>query len=172
MRMGLSSPPPDRLNAVGVLVRREIEARMLAPIIDALSAEFERERILQIIGQTIIQIARQQGQALAQEIGGNSLSNFAAGLDAWKRDDALEIEVIESHESAFSFNVKRCRYAELYLALGIPELGALLSCGRDFALIEGFNNEIQLSRSQTIMEGAPLCDFRYIRLPGTISKIA
>jgi hypothetical protein len=30
------SPDPDRLNAVGVLTRREIEARLLAPLITAL----------------------------------------------------------------------------------------------------------------------------------------
>jgi hypothetical protein len=53
------------------------------------------------------------------------------------------------------------RYAEMYRALGVPELGALLSCNRDFALGEGFNPEMTLTRTQTIMEGAPFCDFRY-----------
>jgi hypothetical protein len=45
--------------------------------------------------------------------------------------------------------------------LGIPELGALLSCNRDAALIEGFNRNITLERTQTLMEGATFCDFRY-----------
>ena len=35
----------DRLNAVGVLTRREIEARILAPVIDALGARFGRDEI-------------------------------------------------------------------------------------------------------------------------------
>jgi hypothetical protein len=59
--------------------------------------------------------------------------------------------------------VTRCRYAELYHALGIPELGTLLSCNRDYALIEGFNPDVDLTRTQTIMEGATYCDFRYRR---------
>jgi N-methylhydantoinase A len=32
---------------------------------------------------------------------------------------------------------------------------------RDFALIEGFNPDIQLTRTQTLMEGAPFCDFQF-----------
>jgi hypothetical protein len=54
----------------------------------------------------------------------------------------------------------------MYRALGVPELGALLSCNRDFALIQGFNPDVELRRTQTIMEGAPHCDFRYVRRPG------
>jgi hypothetical protein len=76
-------------------------------------------------------------------------------------DDALVIDVIEQTEEKFSFNVTRCRYAELYENLGIRELGSALSCARDFALIEGFNPDVALERTQTIMEGAPFCDFRY-----------
>jgi hypothetical protein len=68
---------------------------------------------------------------------------------------------LEQTGNRFAFNVTRCRYAEMYRALGIPELGALLSCNRDAALIAGFNPDIKLIRSQTIMEGAPFCDFRY-----------
>jgi hypothetical protein len=69
--------------------------------------------------------------------------------------------VIEQTEDVFSFNVTRCRYAELYEKLGIRELGSALSCARDYALIEGFNPDVSLKRTQTIMEGAPHCDFRY-----------
>jgi predicted ArsR family transcriptional regulator len=156
-----ASLPPDRLNAIGVLTRREIEARLLAPLLEALSNEFGRERVLEIARQTIIDVARQQGAQLAQSMGGDNLERFAASLDAWKQDDAMRIDVLEQSEERFSFNVTRCRYAEMYRSLGIPELGALLSCNRDWALIQGFNPNVRLERAQTIMEGAPFCDFRY-----------
>jgi hypothetical protein len=48
-------------------------------------------------------------------------------------------------------------------SMGVPELGAVLSCNRDAALIEGFNPDITLTRTQTTMQGAPCCDFRYRR---------
>ncbi|MGD8724859.1 MAG: L-2-amino-thiazoline-4-carboxylic acid hydrolase [Desulfobacterales bacterium] len=152
----------DELNAkIGVLTRREVEARILAPIMDALSRQFGKAKVLDIVHDTIIQIATRQGIELAAQMGGNSLQHFADSLRYWTRDNALEIEVVEQGEQAFFFNVTRCRYAELYKELGLTEPGVIFSCSRDFALIKGFNPKITLKRTQTIMEGAAYCDFRY-----------
>ena len=153
--------PPDRFNEIGVLTRREIEARIVGPLLEALGNEFGRDRVIQIARDVIIKIARDQGAQLAQAVGGDTLTHLAGSLEFWKKDDALRIEVLEQTERKFSFNVTRCRYAELYRALGIPELGALLSCNRDFAMSSGFNPDLTLTRTQTIMEGAPFCDFRF-----------
>ena len=161
--------PIEPLNAIGVLVRREIEARLAAPLLEALSDRFGREQVLEVARQATIAIARQQGEELAQSMGGSSLEHFAQSLEAWKKGDALQMSVLEQTGERFSFNVTRCRYAEMYRRLGIPELGALLSCNRDFSLVEGFNPQIELERTQTIMEGAGFCDFRY-RLPKTDSR--
>lgn len=152
---------PDTLNSIGVLKRREIEARILAPIITALSARFDREEVIATVRETIIALAQTQGSELAKGCGGCSLQDFEGTLQYWTKDDALEIEVVERTPTAFGFNVTRCRYAELYQQLGIAELGAVLSCNRDYALIEGFNADVQLTRTQTIMGGASHCDFRY-----------
>jgi hypothetical protein len=91
-------------------------------------------------------------------------------LRFWTMDEALGIDVIEQTEEVFSFNVTRCRYAELYEKLGIRDLGTALSCARDYALIEGFNPDVSLKRTQTIMEGAPHCDFRYCLKKGKSEK--
>ncbi|HWU41376.1 MAG TPA: L-2-amino-thiazoline-4-carboxylic acid hydrolase [Candidatus Acidoferrum sp.] len=153
--------PPDTLNEIGVLKRREIEARILAPLIAAFAAEFGREQVIQIAKRVIVDIARQQGKALADQAKGNTLAHFAGSKDAWVRGGALETQILQISDTAYDFNVTRCRYAEMYRALGIPELGSVLSCGRDFSLGEGFNPNLKLTRIQTIMEGAPFCDFRY-----------
>jgi hypothetical protein len=161
----MESSSAGRLNALGVLTRREIEARIVGPLLQALGEEFGQERVDEIARQTIIQIARQQGAELAEGMGGCSLAFFAASWEAWKKDDALQIDVLEHTEEKLSFNVTRCRYAELYQNLGIPDLGKILSCNRDFALIEGFNPQVKLTRTQTIMGGAAFCDFRYVLNP-------
>jgi hypothetical protein len=154
--------PEDNLNAkIGVLTRREVEARILAPMLDAMGKAFGRERVLGVMRETIVKIAQKQGAELAGFMGGVTLQQFAQSLRFWTMDDALEIDVIEQTEDVFSFNVTRCRYAELYEKLGIRELGTALSCARDYALIEGFNPDVVLKRTQTIMEGAAHCDFRY-----------
>jgi len=152
-------PPPDYMNAVGLLNRREIEARLLVPLIQALSNELDRERILEIVRKVIRDIAFQQGVQLANSIEANDLAHFSVVQEGWKKDNAIQTEVLEQTDKKFVFNVYRCRYAEMYAHLGIPELGKMLSCDRDFALIEGFNPKIRLTRTQTIMEGADICDF-------------
>lgn len=154
--------PGDKLNAkLGVLARREVEARILIPIIESLGAAFGRDQVLDVVRETIVRIAREQGDELCHQMGGNSLTHFVDSLTYWTWDNALEIDVIEQSQENLSFNVTRCRYAELYESLGFRELGTTFSCARDFALIEGFNPHISLKRTQTIMEGADYCDFRY-----------
>ena len=156
--------PPDTLNArIGVLTRREVEARILAPIIDALGDAFGREAVIAVVRDAIIRIAQEQGMQLTATMGGDDLPAFAASLRFWTQDNALELEVLAQDGDRFDFNVTRCRYAELYRSLGIPELGAVLSCNRDWALIQGFNPDIDLERTQTLMQGAAFCDFRYRR---------
>ena len=160
---GPASIPPDTLNEIGVLKRREIEARIIGPFVEALSSEFERERVLAILSDTIIDIARKQGAARAEAVGDDSLIAFSESAGDWRKGNALEIEILEQNEERYSFNVTRCRYAEMYRSLGMGELGAVLSCNRDYSLVEGFNSEIELVREQTIMKGAPCCTFRYAR---------
>jgi L-2-amino-thiazoline-4-carboxylic acid hydrolase len=89
--------------------------------------------------------------------------SFAVALAAWSKDGALETEMVELSEDRLAFNVTRCKYAELYRALGLAELGATLSCNRDGALMEGFNPNVEFRRTQTIMQGATHCDFDYRR---------
>ena len=92
---------------------------------------------------------------------GNSWADSA--FATYARDDALDYQVIEQSQDAFGLNVTRCRYAEFYKELGEPELGFLLVCTADFAVADGFDPDIKLTRTQTIMQGAPHCDFRYRR---------
>ena len=46
-------------------------------------------------------------------------------------------------------------------ALGEPELGSLLICETDFDIASIGEGEVSLERSQTLMQGAPSCTFRY-----------
>jgi hypothetical protein len=95
------------LNKIGVLTRREIEVRILAPLVDALSREFGREKVLQIVRETIVGIAKDQGRQLVQIGEGNGLREFAAALPNWTKEDALEIEVFAQSDDELRFNVTR-----------------------------------------------------------------
>lgn len=159
--------PPDTLNEVGVLKRREIEARIVAPLIERLGQEFGHDRVTELAREVVVSVAQSQGGELAAAMGGNDLGHFADSMENWTKGGALEVDVVEQTDGVFAFNVTRCKYAEMYRGLGIPELGALFSCNRDGTMVEGFNPDISFERTQTIMGGASHCDFRYSLPSGT-----
>ncbi|MFT7646392.1 MAG: hypothetical protein ACI8Y4_001127 [Candidatus Poriferisodalaceae bacterium] len=164
--MSADDMPPDNLNDIGVLKRREIEARIVAPLLHRLGEEFGHEKITDLAREVVVGVAQEQGGELAAAMGGNDLSFFANSMENWTKGGALETDLVEQTDTTYAFNVTRCQYAEMYRGLGIPELGALLSCNRDGTMVEGFNPDITFTRTQTIMSGATHCDFRY-ELPGT-----
>ena len=86
---------------------------------------------------------------------------MASAFDTFAAGGALDYEVVKKTADAYEVNVTRCRYAEFYKELGTPELGFLLTCSADYSLAEGYGPDVQLTRTQTIMEGASHCDFRY-----------
>lgn len=155
---------PDTLSEeVGVLRRREIEARIVAPFYRAVAKELGEARARELLADVIRAEARRAGEMMRERAGSSDLAAFAAQWEPWIRGGALELEVLEQTETSWRFNVTRCRYAELYRELGLAELGAILSCNRDAALIEGFDDGVVLERHQTIMQGASCCDFHYRR---------
>ena len=145
---------------IGVLNRRETEARVIAPFVDSLIKSFGKEKVIPILEETVMTLARNQGSSMAKEYG-NDVSAFLETLKFWTQDGALEIDLLEKNETKLDFNVTRCRYAEMYKALGIQDLGAVLSCNRDAAMIQGFNKDAYLDRKTTIMSGGECCTFRY-----------
>ena len=152
---------PDTLNDIGVLRRREIEARIVAPLIERFGQEFGHDRVVELAREVVIGVAQSQGAAMAEMLGANDLSTFVDSTEAWTRGGALETDVIEQTPTRYAFNVTRCQYAEMYRELGMADLGALMSCNRDATMIEGFNPNITFKRTQTLMGGASHCDFVY-----------
>lgn len=148
-------------STMDVIDRRRVEAMVLGPMLRAFQAEFGVEKTNEIATSVITKLAREQGAEFAEGIGSNSLDDYAAGKDAWRRHGALEVDIIESDSEKYSFDVTRCKYAEMYTELGYGDLGAIFSCTRDFEFVAGFNPNVNLKRTQTIMQGASHCDFRY-----------
>ena len=144
-----------------LLQRREIEATVIAPIVEAMGERFGREAVLEVLASTIERLAREHGAELARSLGSSELSDLARVLEIWRGSGALEIEMIRADDTHFEFDVTRCRFAEMYHRLGIPELGPILSCNRDFCFAEGFNPDLHLERPKTIMKGDDHCDFRF-----------
>ena len=145
-----------------MLAKRRIEAEVLGHVYEVLKASHGQTAAMQAIGAAVRRssVAQAQQFAAAAE-GGTSLQSFIALSGLWQAEDALKIEVREQTEQTYAFDVLRCRYAEMYRAMGLGEIGHLLSCQRDGTFCEGYDPKLKFTRTQTIMQGAGHCDFRY-----------
>ncbi|MBT3942697.1 MAG: L-2-amino-thiazoline-4-carboxylic acid hydrolase [Chloroflexi bacterium] len=149
------------IDSMPVLVRRRIEAMVLGPMIRAFQDEFGEQEANKVAQRVIEEVAQDQGAAMAKRAGSNDLTTYLANKGAWSANNALETKTLEMDEDRYDYNVTRCRYAEMYKELGMQDLGFIFSCGRDFNFPLGFNKDMKLTRTQTIMQGASHCDFRY-----------
>jgi hypothetical protein len=150
--------------SIPVIQQAKIQAQVLVPLIKALQAELGEERANALVRSALGDIYRRFGEEFWRTKNEQNLGKAVASAFAtYARDDALDYKVIEQSQDAFEIDVTRCRYAEFYQELGEPELGFLLVCSADFTTAEGFGPDIKLTRTQTIMQGAGHCDFRYKR---------
>ncbi len=145
-----------------ILTQRRIEAAFAKGVYDEMKAELGDAAAKRILSNAIVRLAKATAAEMAaQAPGGPSLDSFRAIQPRWTAEDALRSEVIRSTPTEFHFDVVKCRYSEMYRAMGLAELGAILSCNRDGAFCEGYDPKLKLERTQTLMEGASHCDFRY-----------
>jgi L-2-amino-thiazoline-4-carboxylic acid hydrolase len=133
--------------------------------IAGMQAELGEDRANSLVRRALGDIYRRYGEELWRRKNEKNLGKVVASAFAtYARENALDYRVIEQSQDAFEIDVTRCRYAEFYKELGEPELGFLLVCSADFTTAEGFGPDVKLTRTQTIMQGARHCDFRYKRL--------
>jgi len=147
---------------IPLIERVKIQAQVLVPLVRTLQTELGEERANALVRKSLGDLYRQFGDAWWQaqdpskfdDKVGKLFKMFAAG-------DALDYEVSSPRPDTVELNVAGCRYAKFYQEIGAPELGFLLTCSADFTYVEGFGGDVQVTRTQTIMQGADHCDFRF-----------
>ena len=150
--------------SIPVIQQAKIQAQVLVPLIKALQAELGEERANALVRTALGDLYRRYGEEFWRNKNEKNLGKaIASAFATYARDDALDYRVIEQSHDAFAIDVTGCRYAEFYKELGEPELGFLVVCSADFDTAAGFDRDIKLTRTQTIMQGASHCDFRYER---------
>jgi hypothetical protein len=154
--------------SIPVIQQAKIQAQVLVPLVKALQAELGEERASRLVRSALGDVYRRYGEEFWRAKNEKDLGKvMASAFTTFARGDALDYRVIEQSRDAFEIDVTGCRYAEFYKELDEPELGFLLVCSADFSTAEGYDPDIKLTRTQTIMQGASHCDFRYRRLTET-----
>ncbi len=149
---------------ISILEQAKIQARILVPLVKALQAELGEARANDLVRRALGDTYRRHGEAFRRTKPEADVGTImASAFKTYARDGALDYDVVEHSPETFAIDVTACQYAAFYKALGEPELGFLLVCVADFAVAEGIGGGIALDRTQTIMQGASHCDFRYRR---------
>jgi hypothetical protein len=147
---------------IPLIERVKLQAQVLVPLVRTLQAELGEARANALVRKALGDLYREFGRSWWRRQRTNSLGEkMSAAFDAFADGDALDVEVFRKTSDAFEANVTGCRYAKFYQDMGVPELGFLPVCSADFAMAEGYDAPVQFSRTQTIMQGASHCDFRY-----------
>lgn len=147
-----------------MLEQRRIEASMLAEVYAVLVDRFGCEAALGVIEETITRAAFAAGKAFAARAPqGPCLEHFATVTTRWQAGGALTLANTRQTSDTVAFDVTRCRYAESYREMGLPEeLAVRVSCLRDAAFAAGYSPALRLERPETIASGAPRCPFTFI----------
>lgn len=160
--MSDAATPPAHPQGLSMIEKRRIEAEILKHVYDQLKDSHGVAVARSTIGEAVRRSALEQAARFAaQSPEGPSLQGFIDMQPLWTAEGALEVQEVGRAENAYAFNVVRCRYSEMYKAMGLGEIGGLLSCQRDGTFCEGYDPKLKLTRTQTIMEGASHCDFRF-----------
>ncbi len=157
----IAMPDPSDEIPISHLQRRKIESRVLIPFIEAAREKFGDKATRELVVAVIRRLAAEDGARWGDAYGRDLAALKTLAEKVWAGSGSLEVEITAADDERLDFNVTRCRYAEFYKELGLADVGYLVHCNRDHAMIAGLNPDLELIRTQTVMEGASHCDFRF-----------
>ena len=140
--------------------RVEIQMSMVVPLIRDLQSILGEEVVMEALRERHRRsVAEARARARKDVPFERRIDRIERDFSMFAEGDTLDYESRRTAEGGLEFDVTRCRFAELMAGLDARDLGSLLLCGQDEAVVAGAGTH--LDRSQTRMEGASHCDFRF-----------
>lgn len=139
-------------------------ARNKIDLIKTMIQELGERRAIKIIQTNTREGALALGRRQAQAAETNDFYTYVdifRDVEGFK--NTLTMEIIEDSEKAFELKVTECLYAQPYIEAGLGgKVGFAALCYMDYFWPKGFNENIELVRDKTLMQGHPYCNHRYI----------
>jgi len=160
--------------SISFLDEYKFQAEVLVPILKALRAELGEERANRLVLDALRKWSRERWLSLGERFPGSpkekmdALALYASVEQRIGND--VDYQWLKEKPEAVEFNITGCRFADFFRQIGEPELGVVLCCEGDFHIAEVGKPEVEFSRTQTIMEGAGYCDFRWRIKRGQVPK--
>ena len=148
---------------ITMLDKVKIQAQVLVPVMRALRAELGRDKADALVKGALRDWSKAIFAGIGKDIEGSPYRKFAT-MNTALADVTMQEVSFDMHrrnKEALEFDITSCRFAEFFRALGEPELGALLICHVDADIADAGDGEVSFSRTQTLMQGAACCNFRY-----------
>ena len=144
----------------------KLQAEYVIPLMKAFEAELGKERAQEIMKKALEPVRRREAELGITSLPGDTLSErMRVGMRIFSEGDALDVDYLQETENDLDFNVTGCKWAQHFKELGESELGYIMCCSGDRAIADHLPG-VSLRRTQTIMEGAHHCDFRWHIEPG------
>jgi len=133
----------------------KIQARAVIPIVRALEARMGAAEAHQLVGDAI-------ANAWADHVQAHTETSPHPRSAA---DSPFPVErmIVTDRAEEYAVNMTRCGFAEYFRSIGATDVGALLTCGVDQEVERRLRPDWTFSRTQTLMQGASHCDFRWRR---------
>ena len=139
--------------------RLEIQMEAIVPLVRDLQEILGAEVVLGALEE---RLRRQQEAAEKARKREPDFDRVRTAMAHFAEGEALEYRVLEQRADGIDIDVTSCAYARLMERLGARDLGPSLICGPDIPNATRIG--ATLVRTQTCMEGASHCDFRFARL--------
>jgi predicted ArsR family transcriptional regulator len=150
---------------LSLLQRVKAQAEVLSPLIKRLEAQLGRETAHELVREVLSAHFRDVARDYVKQSSGDRMAAFLHFGEVSAEGDAIEMRFLDSPPGRMDVDVVQCAYARFFRDLGEPELGFLLVCSADYPIAEELG--VGLERTQTIMQGADHCDFKWLLEPAT-----
>lgn len=139
-----------------ILEAVKIQSRVVIPIVKALEREIGKEKAHAIVGAAIADAYIEHRERRGYELNSHPRTEHESGMAF-----PVEREIVSDGEAEFGHNITGCQFADYFRSIDEPEIGALMTCGVDFAAEALIRPQWTFERTQTRMQGAAHCDFRW-----------
>src|SRR5437763_3307697 len=111
---------------LSLLDKTRIQAQVLVPVLKALRSELGRDKADAIVKRVLRDWSKQLFAAIGAEVDGSPRRKWAAMHTAMAEitEQDVTVEIRRHDQEALEFDVRHCRFAELFRELGEPQPGA------------------------------------------------
>jgi len=135
-----------------ILLVRELEK--------ILGKEEAHKRVAEIFEKENVKMTKEDAEKNPVHTFQEWVQRFTGGTSLWTHANIDEPTIVT--ENTRICNTVGCILADTWREWGAEDIGYLVCCAPDFAVVPAEHPNLRLERTKTLMEGDDCCDFKFI----------